>query len=171
MNIAIPAVVSQLKTPYSPMEATCASSNQCEADVNRNTTLSYPKNIKKEFAIDFTPVDYGVPSGTATRPNRDTLEKFVNPSGMGPIDHITDDMLKEAEKLAAFRISSDPSVVSDDPTQRLLDPAATISNSKAAFESFQQGSSGQHHARINIALAATLAAGLAGLVFLFNSQK
>ena len=163
-------MVSQLKTPYASINNTCASGNGCEENINLNTVLSYPQITKTEFALDFTPVTYGVGTGFATRPVRDTLEKFVNPSGMGPIDHITDDMLREAEKLAAFRISSDPSVVSDDPTQRLLDPAAKISNSKASFESFQQGSSAGH-GRVNIALAATLAAGLAGLVFLFNSQK
>ncbi len=165
MNIAIPAVVSQLKTPYSPMEATCAPRNQCEADLNLNHALSYPNTIKKEFAIDFTPVDYGVPSGSATRPVRDTLEKFVNPSGMGPIDTVTDDMLREAQALAAARIASDPSVVSDDPTQRMLDPAHKMSNSKAVFESFEHP-----RARLNIALTATLAAALAGLVFLFNRK-
>ncbi len=244
MNIAIPVVVSQLKTPYANIDNTCASSNQCEKDINLNTVLSYPQNVKKEFAIDFTPPTYGGDAATTIRPVRDTLavtegfgaapqlnldpvsvsramhelgvtsqqvndlkvsavvmlnymeqvlreletnkavspdaknqmkrakkqlearviavdkaataedrqksakqlqsmlsnvtENFVNPSGMGPIDPITDDMMQQELALSRIRIEDVPSLVQDDPVQVAVMPPQTISNSPLVFEKRDQ---------------------------------
>lgn len=170
MNIAIPEVVSQLRTPYANIDNTCASGNQCEADVNLNTALSYPQLIKKPFALDFTPPTYGVGTGVATRPIRDTLsvsEGFTNPFGMGPIDDITDRALAESQNLALARINSAPGSTQDDPTQRLIDPPATMSNTKEVLESFSYGPISVS----NSALVILIALGLGGMVLYANRKQ
>ena len=170
MNIAVPNVVSQLKTPYASIDNTCASGNQCEKDINLNTAVSYPQIIKKEFALDFTPPTYGVGTGVATRPVRDTLpvsEGFTNPFGMGPIDATTDQGMIEAQILADVRINSQPGSVQNDPTQILLDPAATMSNSKDVFENFTLGPL----TISNSLIVVVIALGLGGMVLYANRKK
>ncbi len=171
MNIPIPNVVSQLRTPYASTDDTCATAgNMCEANINRNTVLSYPQITKKEFALDFTPPTYGVGTGYASRPVRDTLdvnEAFVNPFGMGPIDDISDQGMSEEQALAQIRINSAPGATQDDPTERLLDPAATLSNSKVVFENFEHSSAASHY---NPMLLFLIAIGLGGMVFYANRK-
>ncbi len=137
MNIAIPSIIPQMKRPYASINDTCASGNQCEKDIDLNTVLTYPKLEKREFGIQFVPPTYGYDSKTVTVP-KNTVEGFLNPIGMGPMDDVSPEFMEEQARVALIRIDSRPSVVQDDPTQILLpdDRLATISNDQIVFPTY-----------------------------------
>ena len=140
MNIAIPSIIPQMKRPYASINDTCASGNQCEKDINLNTVLTYPKLQKKEFGINFVPPTYDYATKEVTVPNVKSVENYLNPIGMGPIDVPTEKDMEEQARLALIRIQSRPGSVQDDPTEILLgdNNMATMSfrssNLEEAFE-------------------------------------
>ena len=128
-----------MKRPYASINDTCASGNQCEKNVDLTTVLTYPKLEKKEFGIQFVPPTYGYDSKTVTVPGN-TVEGFLNPFGMGPIDEVSPEAMEQQAQLARIRIDSNPSVVQDDPTQVLLadNNMATLSNTPIVFPTYKE---------------------------------
>ena len=182
MNIAIPSVIPQMKRPYASINDTCASGNQCEKDVDLTQVLTYPKLEKKEFGIQFVPPTYGYDSKTVTVPGQ-SVEGFLNPIGMGPMDEVSPEAMAEQQRLALIRIVSNPSVVQSDPTQILLpdDRLATLSNtevvipyqasSRETFEMPIHTSHSSKRRRRNTAILSILAIALIMGGVLYYSKK